>query len=343
MAEPLRLALVGLGARSRVWARLITESHDAELAAGVDPDEAARARFAAAHPGVSCHATLAPALDGADAVVLVTPPQDRAAQLAPLFAAHLPVLAEKPLADTLAEAAAITREAAEAGVPLSIGLNFRYLPVTQAYRALLAERRFGAPGFGHMAYWRNRNPDTPGLNRYPKTMRHPMLLEQSIHHLDLIRFVHGAAIETIACRTWNPGWSPYAHHANVACQMTLSDGAEVGYLGTWAGGWNQLRFHWRTDCERGVVVQQALFGDLATAGADDAALTQVALPQGEPFLDDTRALLAQFLAALRGEAELPCPAEDHLQSLAACFAAIEASETGSRIDMRHFLRAAGVA
>ena len=48
---------------------------------------------------------------------------------------------------------------------------------------------------------------------------------------------------------------------------------EVDYLGTWAGGWNELKFQWRTDCADGVIVQRELFADLATARTGDAALT----------------------------------------------------------------------
>ena len=145
------------------------------------------------------------------------------------------------------------------------------------------------------------------MNKYPLTMRHPMMLEQSIHHLDLIRYCYGREVEAVSCRTWNPPWSVYAHDANVSCLLTLEGGLEVNYLGTWTGGWNELKFQWRTDCEHGVIVQQrTVFRISAGAGRRTTALTPVPLTPDVPFLDDTGLLLDAFAAA--SQAGASCPA-----------------------------------
>jgi len=314
----------------------------------VDTDPGRIAAFDAHQPGVPSYPGLEAALAGTksdggpDAVLLVTPPVGRLEQARAIFAAGLPLLAEKPLAVDLAEAGAIVRLAEAHGLPLTIGLNFRYLAITQAIRDLVARREFGYPGFGQFTYQRNRDGRQPRLNKYPLTMRHPMMLEQSIHHLDLIRFAYGREVAAVACRTWNPPWSMYAHDANVSCLLTLADGMAVDYLGTWAGGWNELKFQWRTDCADGVIVQQELFSDLATARTGDAALTAVALPECRAFVDDTRALLDAFIAAVRQRTAPPCDGRDHLRTLALCFAAIESAATGSRIALDAFHARAGL-
>jgi predicted dehydrogenase len=267
----------------------------------------------------------------ADAVLLATPPDGHLAQCRACFAAGLPVLAEKPLSLHPAEANEIVRLAALHRVPLSVGLNFRYLAVTQAKRRLVTEGALGAPGFAQMTYQRNRDGRAPRLNKYPLTMRHPMMLEQTVHHLDLLRFVYAREVETVSCRTWNPPWSMYAHDSNVACHLTMNGGLEASYLGTWTGGWDRLEFLWRTDCPDGVILQRALFGDLATARRQDPAATPVPLDPCEPFRDDTSALLDAFIAALRDGTAPPCDGRDHLRTLAVCFAAIESSETGRAV------------
>jgi predicted dehydrogenase len=267
----------------------------------------------------------------ADAVLLATPPDGHLAQCRACFAAGLPVLAEKPLSLDPAEANEIVRLAALHRVPLSVGLNFRYLAVTQAKRRLIAEAAFGAPGFAQMTYQRNRDGRAPRLNKYPLTMRHPMMLEQTVHHLDLLRFVYAREVETVFCRTWNPPWSLYAHDSNVACHLTMQGGLEASYLGTWTGGWDRLEFLWRTDCPDGVILQRELFADLATARRQDAAATPVPLDPCEPFRDDTRALLDAFVASLRDGTPPPCNGRDHLRTLAVCFAAIESSGTGRAV------------
>jgi predicted dehydrogenase len=334
----LRILLVGLGNRGKQWAGIIRTHPGLILAAAVDPEPAARARFAELFPGTLVLEDLAQALATVpcDAVVLVTPPDGHLAQAQAIFASGKPLLCEKPVATGLAEALRIVELSEQAQLPLTIGLNFRYLPVSQALRDLVARQTYGAPGFGNFVYQRNRDGMRPGLNKYPLKMRHPMMLEQSIHHLDLIRFCYGREATHVVCRTWNPGWSMYAHDANVSCLLTLEGGMEVVYLGTWTGGWNALRFEWRTDCAGGAIVQRELFSDLAAARTGDEILSPIPLPEARAFIDDSTALLDAFVAALRHGEDPPCGGRDHLRSLALCFAALESAETGQRVDIRAF-------
>lgn len=333
-----RYLLIGAGTRGRMWAQVIAESQGVEVAAVVDPSPAAREAFEIEHPGLPWFDDLGAALAAGpyEAALLVTPPEGHLEQCRILFDAGLPVLAEKPLAVSLADTVAIIDAADAADLPLTVGLNFRYLPVSLALRDWLTSARMGQVGFGQFRYLRNRDGRRPGINRYPLTMRHPMMLEQTIHHLDLIRFCHGQEVDVIACRTWNPPWSMYAHDANVHCLMTLADGVEVNYFGTWSGGWNTPGFEWRTDCTDGVVIQRELHSDLAYAKRTDPELTGVPLPEARPYYDDSIALLAAFRGALRGETPQPCDGRDHLRSLALCFAGIESSETDRAIRMTDF-------
>ncbi len=340
----LRILEIGLGNRGKQWAGVIAALPGIVVAAAVDPSAEARAIFTGLHPDVPVHAELEAALRAGryDAALLVTPPDGHLDQLRRLFAAGLPVLCEKPLAADLAEATAIVALAREARLPLSVGLNFRFLPVTRKLRELIAEETVGAPGFGQFTYQRNRDGKRPGLNKYPLTMRHPMLLEQSIHHLDLIRFCYGREVAHVACRSWNPPWSMYAHDANVSCLLTLDGGLEVNYLGTWTGGWDALKFEWRTDCANGVIVQRELFADLAIAQTQDSDLRAVTIADARPFFDDSAALLTEFVAALREGRDPPCSGPDHLRSLALCFACIESAQTGRRIDVPAFEQRHGI-
>lgn len=344
MAELARVLLIGLGNRGNMWADVIEAGGRARVTLAVDPSPTGRERLHARHPHIRVVTGLGEALSegGFDLAVLVTPPDGHLEQSRAIFSAGLPLLAEKPLTLDLTESVEIVRLAEAARMPLTVGLNFRFLPVTRAYRDLIEGGTLGRPDCALFEYLRNRNGYRPGLNRYPLTMRHPMMLEQSIHHLDLIRFVYGAEVERIACRTWNPPWSMYAHDANVACMLTLSNGMEVSYFGTWSGGWNEGKFQWRTDCEKGVVIQRELFEDLAFARTEDPALTPVPIAEARAFYDDTAALLDAFLDALAAGAPAPCDGRDHLRTLALCFAGIEASETGRVIDMASWSRANGL-
>ena len=332
------LLLIGLGTRGKMWSRVIDAGKIATITAAVDPSDAARAGFSQDHPSVPVFTSLEDALESGefDAAVLVTPPDGHLSQCRALLQAGLPILAEKPLAVDLAEAVEIIDLADKASLPLSVGLNFRFLPVHQKQRELLTAEFLGAVGFGEFIYRRNRDGRRPGINKYPLTMWQPMMLEQSIHHLDLIRYCYGREVESIMCRTWNPPWSMYADDANVHALLTLEGGTAINYFGTWSGGWNQPGFEWRTDCEDGVIIQKELFSDLHFARKTDKDLTPVGLEPAEAFYDDTAALLEEFIHALQNGMPVPCDGRDHLRTLALCFAGIESSQTGRGIVMEDY-------
>lgn len=331
---PLRIILVGLGARSRTWVRVIGENPDTQIVALCDPDPAARERAAAQFPGLPLGAQLADvAGTAADAVLLCTPPGGRVAQVEAACAQGLAILAEKPLADDVALAARYVAMAESAGVPLVVGLNFRYLAVTQHKRRLLRAGTIGTPGFGRFTYERWRDGTQDWLNSYPLTMDHPMLWEQSIHHFDLMRFVYETEPVRVQAHTFNPAWTMYAGDANVSALIEFANGMSVNYQGTWQAGHFPMNFDWRTDGPGGIVVQRAMFGDLAWAHRLDEAMTPVDLPPHEPWITDAAALLVSFVATCRGTAPAECTGRDHLQSLYMLAATILASERRAAVEI----------
>jgi predicted dehydrogenase len=330
----LAFILVGVGARARTWRRVLADNPHCRIVGMVDTNRAALVAALAETPGAKGAATLAEmtSMVAADAVILSTPPGNRDDQIAAACAARLPILAEKPLADSLANAARHVAAADAAGVSLMVGLNFRYLAVTRALKALFKADRLGDPAFGRFNYERWRDGTLPQMNKYPLTMAQPMLWEQSIHHFDLMRFVYGAEPVAISARTFNPPWSMYADDANVAALITFDNGIEVTYQGTWAGNWDHLGFNWRTDCARGIAVQAEMFGSLSWALRRDRQMTPVTLPPHEIWIDDAAALLADFVAHLSDDAPLHCSGADHLKSLRMVEACLRASATGKTIN-----------
>jgi len=336
--RPFRILQVGLGNRGNMWGEIIRGRTDVVHSGVMDISPERIAAYQVHDPDVATFINLGIALTEteSDAVLLVTPPDGHLDQARAIFDSGLPLLAEKPLTLDLAEAVQIVDLARTADLPLMVGLNFRYLPVSRKIRELVTTNALGTPGFGQFTYQRNRDGRVPRLNKYPLTMEHPMMLEQSIHHLDLIRYCYGREVVQVMCRTWNPPWSMYAHDSNVHCLLTLEDGLEVNYLGTWTGGWDALQFEWRTDCADGVIVQRQLFEDLAVARMTEPELAPVSLPPCEAFYDDTDALLTSFMAHVVDGTLLECGGQDHLYTLALCFAAIESSQQGVAVQMNEF-------
>ncbi len=315
----LRILLAGLGVRGRYWAEVIRRSPRCEIAAYADPNpaacQAAVERFGERPAFASAEEALA-TLPAIDALILANPPVGRESQMCAAIARRVPMLIEKPLALSLAEAAHLVALAEAADVPLMVGLNFRYLAVTRQTSRLLAERAVGEPAFARFTYERYRDGHRPDLNKYPLTMDQPMLWEQSIHHFDLLRFVYGREPVSVQCQTWNPPWSMYASDANVSALWQFEGDLFVNYHGTWQGNWNTPHFEWRTECTAGIITQRDQFGALYYARRDDAELTPVPLPPHETWITETSALLEAFLDAVMDGKPLECSGRDHLRSLA---------------------------
>ncbi|ABD57029.1 Gfo/Idh/MocA family protein [Jannaschia sp. CCS1] len=322
---PIRLIIVGLGARALTWIKVARANPDVEIVALCDPDPSARSAAARQFPKLPIGKDITDIIGtAADAVLLATPPRGREAQIEACCTHGLAVLAEKPLSDSVVTAARFVEMAEQAGVPLIVGLNFRYLAVTQEKRRLLADGAIGTPEFGRFIYERWRDGTQDWLNSYPLTMDHPMLWEQSIHHFDLMRYVHGVEPEYVQAHTANPSWTMYEGDTNVSALIGFKGGFHITYQGTWQSGHEPMNFNWRTDGSEGIVVQRAMFGDLAWAKRMEPELTPVDLPAHEAWITDAAALLDRFVAILRG-ATPECTGRDHLQSLFMLEACILAS------------------
>jgi predicted dehydrogenase len=350
----IRIVQAGAGVRGRDWVRILHEEPGAELAALVDPRfPELRRELGRLADGVPCFEHLARALDTAqaDAVLLATPPEGHHQQAMMAFGRGLHVLAEKPLAEDLGEALRLVREAERRELQLMVGMNFRYLPAHQAIRRLLRQGRLGAASFAQFTYLRHRDGRRADLNKHCLTQEQPMLVEQSIHHLDLMRYCYQQEVEWLQADTWNPSWSTYQDDSNVSILLCFEDGLRVNYLGTWTAAWNRFDFRWRTDCTGGVIIQDHQFDDLymctfrpdlgleGTRFKEDAEpLEPIELEPVEYFIDDTRGLLAEFVEAVEGGRPVQTSGKDHLKTLGLTLACIESSKRGSRVYMDEFYR-----
>jgi predicted dehydrogenase len=351
VSGPIRTLVVGVGTRGRHWVRLAHEEPLAVPVGYVDPRSEALAWVQERYdePVERCFSTLMAALQATspELVILATPPIGRLEDVQAIFEAGCDLLAEKPLTLDFAETVEIVRTAEEAGRRLMVGLNFRYLPTTVRAKELMRDE-LGRPSFARFIYWRHRDGRRPGINKYPLAMRQPMLYEQSIHHLDLFRFSYDAEVERLWCRCHNPPWSMYRDDATVAATLEMRAAGDdrtllVNYFGTWMGRSQVNEFEWRTDCELGALLQLEQFSKLHIAYPGDLQPRPIELPEVEPFVDDTRALLADVCRQLRAGIVRPHPSGlDHLKTMALTTACEESSTSGRPVEMAGFYRRHGV-
>jgi len=137
MPDRLKIALVGAGHMGRLHARTIAAREDARLVAVCDTDAAAAAALAETY-GARALGEVEGLAGAVDAVVLAAATSAHRDLALALISAGIPLLVEKPLAGTAAEAREIARAAERADAVLQVGHILRFDPVTCA----LAGRQF---------------------------------------------------------------------------------------------------------------------------------------------------------------------------------------------------------
>ena len=139
--QPLRVGVVGVGHLGRHHARILAELPGATLAAVADIDPR-RAERVAQDVGARAVTDTAALLDLVDAVTVAVPTASHAEVATPFLEAGIPVLVEKPIAASIAQADAMIDVAEAAGAILAVGHSERYNPAITTARPLVLQPRF---------------------------------------------------------------------------------------------------------------------------------------------------------------------------------------------------------
>jgi predicted dehydrogenase len=140
-AEPLRLAVVGVGHLGRHHARILSTLEGVRLVGVVDTKQDRAAEVAAASGTAAL--TDYRRLFGQVEAVVVSVPTDTHLEIAiPFLERGVAVLVEKPMAHSLEEADAMIAAAAQSGSTLAVGQTERYNPAVAAVLPLVTSPRF---------------------------------------------------------------------------------------------------------------------------------------------------------------------------------------------------------
>lgn len=197
MSAPVRLAVLGFGLIGREHVRRIVEEPEAKLVAIVEPDPAARA--AAEGVGVPTLTSLEALLDRrlAEAVVLATPTALHAPQAIACLEAGLPVLVEKPLADTLEAGARIVETAGRTGVPVLVGHHRRHSPWIRAAKEVIEKGTLGRIGLVDALTWLAK-PESYFAPEWRRRRGAGPVLTNLVHVIDDLRNLVGEIVEVQA-------------------------------------------------------------------------------------------------------------------------------------------------
>jgi len=313
-----------------------------ELATVVDPDPGAR-RYAEATPG---YGALEEALEAVecDAVLVATPPRTHHPVAKAALEAGKHVLCEKPLATSLEDAFDLVEVAARMERVLIVSQNYRYNAPFRAVQRLVVGGELGELASIRISCRRDtRSLFDPHDFRY--SMRHPYVLDMSIHHLDLIRAATGRDVRGVYARSWRVPDSEFVHDPAVAALLDLEGGVPVVYEGDWAThepetSWNG---DWEIVGEAGRLLWSGSEEDRGTGEVVSKRWGREPLPVEQQDLEfvEREATLQALRASIESGEPPETAAEDNVRSLAAMLGCVKSIESGEPVDVAALLTASG--
>jgi predicted dehydrogenase len=329
-----RAVLVGAGGMGKGWAKNLRDNEQTEIVGWVDirPDAAAQAaeelKIPVAHTGVDLGRALAET--GPDFLVDVTVPEAHRDVTVQALAAGVPVLGEKPMADSMEHAREMVAAAEKAGKLYMVSQSRRYDPNLYALRRLIVEQT-GPLGILNSDFYIGAH-----FGGFRDEMPSVLLLDMAIHTLDAARYVSGADPVSVYCEEYNPPWSWYKGDACATALFEMSNGLRYTYRGSWCseGQMTSWEAEWRAVGPKGTAVWDGRtepFADVVVETTGFHSKTEainvdvVAVPRG------IAGSLRDFLHALETGVTPMGECHDNIKSLAMVFAAIESSRLKQRI------------
>jgi predicted dehydrogenase len=330
-ALSVAVVLVGAGDACRLWLPVVAAMPDADLLGLVDLDAERGRRLLREHGlDVPVRTDLRAAIAELRPAVVadLTPPANRRAVAGAAFAAGCDVVAEKPLAESVAGARALIDLAEAAGRRLVVMQNHRFHPAVERLRAWIRSGAAGRIGLLDCELHRAVAP-FPRAEALPS----PLLTDMAIHAFDQARNLTGCDAVRVHCREVRPPESGFAGAPVALCTFELEGGLVFTYRGSWAAAGHETPWfgRWRVDGTRAVarwegdgapVVERLLEHTAAGPRFERTLLEGSVEPNDHP------AAVPALLRGLAGGVPVATEAADNIHSLAMVQAAIAAARDG---------------
>jgi predicted dehydrogenase len=278
----------------------------------------------------------------ADCCIIVVQPflRWRAVNLA--VSRGLPIIAEKPIADSWETSLEILHLTRAAGIKTVIVQNYPYTNRIRTLKGVLDKGSLGRTNYIAGRFAADFTIDSAG-GAFRHQVPYAMLFEGAVHHFDQFRNLAGADAALISGHQWNPPWSTFGNPPTAVFQIEMANGVvcqfELNHLARGAqNGWHHECY--RVECEHGVV----------TVGADDIVRVSEHLGDGRLKVTDVApvraereghlAVIDEFLRWLDGGPAPMTAIDDNIYTAALTFAAVEAVRTKQTIDVAAMITAA---
>jgi predicted dehydrogenase len=343
MAEPVRVAAVGLGRWAKVLAEAIKRSDRVKIVSCYSRSEKSRETFSRQY---NCGAAKSytelltdPEVEG---VMITTPNDAHAEPVLEAAAKGKAVYVDKPIAHTMAEAIRIDRACRDAGVILSVGHSARRLKGNRKIKEIMDEGALGKLVMAECNFSNDRSLElTPDKWRWYKD-KSPggPLIQLAVHHTDTLNYLFGPAknVTCMAKRLYTP-----AEIEDVTMTILEMESGQLCYIGSnWASQGTFYTYIYGMDANlyftvdfnfwsNSNIVDQHSRLEIQHRGSSEHK--PISLGQGDMF----REQLEEFGDCIRGGKQPEVGGKEATAALAVIYAALRSAETGRTVAVKEVM------
>ncbi len=329
----MKFIQVGVGGFGNRWVDVLKNSEQAEVVGMVDisDDALQKACEKGGYEQSICFKSLTDAMAkvDAEAVVVCTPPEYHLPPVCEALEAGLDVISEKPMADSIENCKTMLRTAKETGNRYVVSQNYRYNAPTWTLGQMVKDGKIGEIGQVKVDFFLGK--DFHGGFRHE--MDFPLIVDMSIHHFDLMRFITGLNPITVQGMAWNPKWSNYKGDCSSIVLFEMDNGARIAYNASWCckGQFNGWNGDWQVEGDKGCLkYENDVIRFLDVPELYNVENDVEVEPQNPP-LPGQDYVLDEFIRTAGTDERPATDVFDNINSIAMVFAAVEAVKTGKPV------------
>jgi predicted dehydrogenase len=319
MADPLRVAVIGVGAMGSNHVRVYEEMPDADLVAIADSNESPLC-----DSNVRAYADYRRMLDeeNLDAVSIAVPALDHREVALACIERRIAILIEKPIAGSAADGEALLAAALAVDVPLMVGHIERFNP------AVIALKRCISGGDLGQIYQARAQRVGPFFRRHRDV---GVVHDLATHDIDILHDLLGADVTQVEAKTQR---GIRTEHEDTLAGLLLY---ETGTVAQIEANWISPRKSRRLELlgTHGMFVLDYIKRSLVhypTAAASESAGELIAVPDAE--VEPLRAELSAFVRAVQKMETPPVNAEDGIRAVRVADALVEAGRTRGPVQLK---------
>lgn len=231
--KKIKILVVGLGFWGKRWVATLLKREDYEITGVVTRDKN-RLKVVGKEfnfPEIALYTDYRSAIkqSGCDSVGVVVPSDVHLPVIESALEAGKHVLLEKPLAGNMKDALKIGQLLKKhPEVVFMVNQTRRWQDHIHTLKKCIEKGMIGKPQIINISHMQSVD-----MGGYRAEFPFPVIDDMAIHHFDMIRYITGCEPVSVFAKSFNPSWSWYDTKPASNVLISMTDGLEVNYFGTW--------------------------------------------------------------------------------------------------------------